>query len=152
MRVRPAVWSRLHLRLSYSSTRAQKVGLNTIGRRVFPYSPAKAIRGLLVSVAPALVEPEEPALLLTIDWESRVCFLWPQGGCAARTNVDEDEMGLTVWCLHCDLWNVPLKRILRLHDFPYGHEALICVFILQFSLHKLITLAENAYLETGCAT
>lgn len=131
MRVRPAVKSP-----SFSSQ--LQFNLNAESRfkhdqaACFSLFTSSSHQRVVGSVAPVLLEPEEPALLLTIDWESRVCFFWPQGGCAAHTNVDEDEMGLTAWCLHCDLWNVPLKRILRLHDFPYGYESSGTVLLRSF--------------------
>lgn len=30
---------------------------------------------------------------------------------------------MTVYCLHCDLWNVPSKRIVRLCEFLLGFQS-----------------------------
>ena len=53
----------------------------------------------------------------------RVSF-WPEGGWLGGPHKCwRGWNGPAAWCLHCDLWNVPSKRILTLREFLRGSRS-----------------------------
>ena len=124
MCARPAVHSLSTptMNLNYSANSAHRISWNImLFFCSFPAPIREAV--LLMPVLSPLSGARGAGLLLTIDWEIPSAFLLASGRLSGPHKCWWGWNGSTVRCLHCDLWNVPSKRILRLREFLRGFHS-----------------------------
>lgn len=154
------------MNLIYSSNSACRVSLNIMRQQCFPIflsyfllnPPASGELLVLMSVLPLLSGAREAGPLLTIDWEILSVFLLAWGRLHGPHKCWWGWNSPTAWCLHCDLWNVPSKRVLGVCEFLRG-LSVPCHYVKPAFIHwvhpavlTLVVKYEKSYLEGVACT